>query len=98
MIHIYPARYEELNLSVSGALCERYCVPVPRRGHETRVVATVAAVVLRALVFERPSRCITCRGTRSGTIDLRRKSSEYEGRRGAADLLRIDHGAAVKNG
>lgn len=49
----YPARYDELNLSVIPVMKQRYGVPVGYSGHETGVPTTVAAVVLGACCVER---------------------------------------------
>jgi len=52
-VSTYPARYDELNLRVIGALRERYDVPVGYSGHETGLASSVAAVALGACVIER---------------------------------------------
>jgi len=52
-VSTYPARYDELNLRVIGALRERYGVPVGYSGHETGLASSVAAVALGACVIER---------------------------------------------
>jgi N-acetylneuraminate synthase len=52
-VSTYPARYDELNLRVIGALLDRYGVPVGYSGHETGLATTVAAVALGACVIER---------------------------------------------
>jgi N-acetylneuraminate synthase len=52
-VSTYPARYDELNLRVIGALRERYDVPVGYSGHETGLASSVAAVALGACVVER---------------------------------------------
>ena len=52
-VSTYPARYDELNLRVIGALRERYGVPVGYSGHETGLASSIAAVALGACVVER---------------------------------------------
>ena len=52
-VSTYPARYDELNLSVMASLRERYDVPVGYSGHETGLASSVAAVALGACVVER---------------------------------------------
>ena len=52
-VSTYPARYNELNLSVMASLRERYDVPVGYSGHETGLASSVAAVALGACVVER---------------------------------------------
>jgi N-acetylneuraminate synthase len=52
-VSTYPARYDELNLSVMASLRERYDVPVGYSGHETGLASSVAAVALGACVLER---------------------------------------------
>jgi N-acetylneuraminate synthase len=52
-VSTYPARYDELNLLVIGALRERYDVPVGYSGHESGLASTLAAVALGACVVER---------------------------------------------
>jgi N-acetylneuraminate synthase len=52
-VSTYPARYDELNLSVIRALRDRYDVPVGYSGHETGLASTLAAVALGASVVER---------------------------------------------
>ncbi len=49
----YPSQPEELNLSVIGALRERYGVPVGYSGHEVGLATTLAARVLGACMIER---------------------------------------------
>lgn len=49
----YPAKLEELNLSVIKTLKERYKVPVGYSGHEIGLATTLAAVVLGADIVER---------------------------------------------
>ena len=52
-VSTYPARYDELNLRVIGALRERYGVPVGYSGHETGLASSIAAVALGACIVER---------------------------------------------
>ncbi|OGS03966.1 MAG: N-acetylneuraminate synthase [Elusimicrobia bacterium RIFOXYA2_FULL_47_53] len=49
----YPAKYEDLNLSLIPYLKERYQVPVGYSGHETGLPTSLAAMVLGACVIER---------------------------------------------
>jgi len=49
----YPSKTEELNLRVIGTLRERYGVPVGYSGHESGVLASIAAVALGACIVER---------------------------------------------
>ena len=52
-VSTYPARYDELNLRVIGALRERYGVPVGYSGHETGLASSIAAGALGACIVER---------------------------------------------
>jgi N-acetylneuraminate synthase len=49
----YPAKYEELNLSLIPVLKERYSIPVGYSGHESGIASTVAAVALGGCIIER---------------------------------------------
>lgn len=49
----YPAKYEDLNLSLIPYLKKRYGVPVGYSGHESGLASSVAAAVLGACVIER---------------------------------------------
>ena len=49
----YPAKVDELNLSVIPWLADRYDVPVGYSGHEVGLATTIAAVVLGASLVER---------------------------------------------
>ncbi|MGH9340442.1 MAG: N-acetylneuraminate synthase family protein, partial [Acidobacteriota bacterium] len=49
----YPAKTEDLNLSVITLLAQRYQVPVGYSGHEVGLATSLAAAVLGACVIER---------------------------------------------
>lgn len=49
----YPAKLEELNLSVIPKLADRYKIPVGYSGHEPGLATTLAAVAMGACVVER---------------------------------------------
>jgi N-acetylneuraminate synthase len=49
----YPAKLEDLNLSMIPKLAERYRVPIGYSGHEVGLATTLAAVALGACVVER---------------------------------------------
>jgi N-acetylneuraminate synthase len=49
----YPAKLEDLNLSLIPQLAQRYGVPVGYSGHETGLVTSSAAVALGACMIER---------------------------------------------